>query len=295
MRRLSNSSLERIETLLNEFTSVPAISGFEKESGLPKAIANSLKEYNPTIDTLGNVIVKLGSGGKKVLIEAHLDEVGFIKTSRGFVAVGSIPDEQINGSNIMVGRDGRLSYFRRRSEKEGTLMKSPAFDNRTGCTALALLPGILKGSRDEIYLAFTVREETTKEGILQVVRNVSPNVVISIDSAYALPYKSNRWQVPECGKGPAIQIQGRNFFINEYDLVERVAKKAGLPYQFEIVDSAGGGTNISALVGQNIRRFQVNIPVRYQHTNLSETDIRDIEGAALLVSALVRRICSEDD
>jgi len=292
MRRLSNSCLERIETLLNKFTSVPSISGFEKESELPRTIADSVREYNPIIDPLGNVIMRFGGTGKKILIESHLDEVGFIKTPIGFACVGSIADEQINRGSITVGKDERISYFNRRYEIKGTTVKSPALDNRTGCTALALLPNILEASRDKIYLAFTVREETTCEGILKVFRDISPEIVISIDSAYALPYKSNRWQVPECGKGPAIQIQGRDFFINEYKLVERVAKDVGLPYQFEIVDSAKGGTNMGALVGQNIRRFQVNIPVRYQHTNLSETDIRDIEGAALLVSALVKNICS---
>src|SRR3989338_4436499 len=292
MRRLSNLSLKIIETLLNEFTSVTSISGFEKESKLPRTIADSVRKYNQIIDTLGNVIMRFGSGGKKILIETHLDEVGFIKTTRGFACVGSIADEQINKSNITTGEDGRISYFNRKYEIEGTTVKSPALDNRTGCTALALLPDILEASRDDIYLAFTVREETTGEGILKVFRDISPEIVISIDSAYALPYKSNRWQVPECGRGPAIQIQGRDFFINEYKLIEKVAKDAGLPYQFEIVDSVKGGTNMSALVGQDIRRFQVNIPVRYQHTNLSETDIRDIEGAALLVSALVKNICS---
>ena len=110
MRRLSNLSLKIIETLLNEFTSVPSISGFEKESKLPRTIADSVRKYNPIIDTLGNVIMRFGSGGKKILIETHLDEVGFIKTTRGFACVGSIADEQINKSNITTGEDGRISY-----------------------------------------------------------------------------------------------------------------------------------------------------------------------------------------
>ncbi len=289
MEQSQRIKFDEIETRLQALVSVPAISGFERESKLPDIICELLERYSPEIDSLGNVFMRVGSGGKKILVEAHLDEVGFIKTANGFVTVGSIGENQIN--NLVVGDDGRISYFRRNFEVNGSLVRSPALDNRTGCTALTFLPDLLKDVNAEVYIAFTTREETTKEGILRVYKKYSPEIVISVDSAYASPYDQRRWQVPECGNGPAIQIQGPNFFINEYSLIEKIAKRAGIPYQFEIVDSEKGGTNMDALVGEEIRRFQVNIPVRYQHTNMSETDLRDIKEAILLVSALVKELC----
>jgi endoglucanase len=66
-----------------------------------------------TVDSIGNVIAfKKGRGSKyKVMLSAHMDEVGFIvsgHTEKGFVkfkCVGGIDDRILPGQRVLVGRD----------------------------------------------------------------------------------------------------------------------------------------------------------------------------------------------
>lgn len=279
--------------LLQALTKIPVVSGFEMKSGIHQELMKLLSKYNPTVDSMGNVVVKIGSGKKNILVEAHMDEVGFIKTSNGFAVVGSINETQIQEENISFSEESKIAYFKRRFEQNGDIVKSPALDNKTGCSALILSLEKLSKIDAEIHVAFTVREETSKDGILLVVNRINPEIVVSIDSAYAKPYHNENWDIPECGKGPAIQMQGRDFSISDYELIEKVAKKNKIHYQFEIVDSEHGGTNLGALVGVDIGRFQINIPVRYQHTALSETSLSDIENASKLICAFVKETSLE--
>ena len=71
--------------------------------------------------------------------------------------------------------------------------------------------------------------------------------------------------------------------------IAAIAEKKNIPYQWEIVDSKEGATNLTGIL-QTVQRLQINVPVRYQHTAQSETDIRDIESAANLLFAVIEEL-----
>lgn len=278
--------------LLKQLTKVPAVSGFERELGASKLLASFFPFLNPKIDELGNVIIKVGQGKKKILIEAHMDEVGVIKTKNGFVKIGSIRDDNIRIKDVELSAKIKdIGYFKRRFKKEGFMIRSPALDNKVGCTALIMAIEEFNEMQSSVYFVFTVQEETTKKGIKEIVKKLQPNIIVSIDSAYAQPYKNDRWEIPVCGKGPAIQKQGEGFIINnsEVKLVEKIAKKENIPYQFEVVDSDKGGTNLSYLE-TGARALQINIPVRSQHTALSEANLKDIKNTSKLITKIIEEL-----
>ena len=65
--------------LLKKISEVPGTSGFEKE--IRNLILSEIKGYanDVTIDNMGNVIAKIkGKEDKKVMVAAHMDEIGFI-------------------------------------------------------------------------------------------------------------------------------------------------------------------------------------------------------------------------
>lgn len=65
------------ETLLKEYTSAFGVSGCEKEiRNIIKADVDGLGETK--IDKLGNLILHKRGEGKKVMLAAHMDEVGFL-------------------------------------------------------------------------------------------------------------------------------------------------------------------------------------------------------------------------
>jgi tetrahedral aminopeptidase len=96
--------------ILKELTSYPAVSGFEEKTSL--YISELFKKYceSVEIDRFYNVIgFKKGiSGGKKILITAHYDEIGFLVKSideNGFlklVAMGGVDSKILLAQEVVV-------------------------------------------------------------------------------------------------------------------------------------------------------------------------------------------------
>jgi tetrahedral aminopeptidase len=68
--------------LLKRLSETPGVSG--REEFIRKIIANEMKPFvdEVTVDTLGNLIgVRKGNGKRRVMMAAHMDEIGFMVTS----------------------------------------------------------------------------------------------------------------------------------------------------------------------------------------------------------------------
>jgi len=98
--------------LLEELTSLFGVSGNENE--VRNFIIDQVTPYADSvkIDAMGNIIaVKEGNGDKKVMLSAHMDEVGFIIseiTDKGFLkfqTVGGIDTRTIISKKIVIGKN----------------------------------------------------------------------------------------------------------------------------------------------------------------------------------------------
>src|SRR5450432_600425 len=79
------------------FLTTPAVSGYEQE--LAAEIRETLKDWSPKTDNLGNVIVTLGSGAPHRLIVTPMDEPGYVVseiTSDGYLRVQRLPQRAPN-------------------------------------------------------------------------------------------------------------------------------------------------------------------------------------------------------
>jgi len=77
---------------LKSLEEVPAISGYE--TALSDQIASRLTAFHPTIDTLGDVVVTLGSGAPRRLLVTGIDEPGFVVsavTEDGYLRIQRLP------------------------------------------------------------------------------------------------------------------------------------------------------------------------------------------------------------
>ena len=61
---------------MQQFVKTPAVPGYEQP--LSQAIAHELAAYSPKVDSLGDVVVTLGSGSPNRLLVAPLDEPGYV-------------------------------------------------------------------------------------------------------------------------------------------------------------------------------------------------------------------------
>jgi putative aminopeptidase FrvX len=97
--------------LLEELTQVFGVSGFEKR--VAEIVISNVKDYvdELTVDAIGNVIaVKKGSGPnkKKIMVSAHMDEIGFAVlgiTDKGFVKI-----KKVGGISAHVSFMNRIKF-----------------------------------------------------------------------------------------------------------------------------------------------------------------------------------------
>ncbi len=103
-----------IEKLLEEMVMVPGVSGFEEP--FRKYLLEKLAGYNPYVDSMGNVIVKIGGGDKKVALVAHMDEIGLVTThveKDGYIRfayLGGIDDRMMYGRVVEIFTDSGIVY-----------------------------------------------------------------------------------------------------------------------------------------------------------------------------------------
>jgi len=99
--------------LLKELTDINGVTG--DEGKVREYIKEHVKDYADSIsvDSMGNLIVyKKGKSCKrKVMLSAHMDEVGFMVTGYGeggvlkFKSVGGVDDRILPGQRVLVGTD----------------------------------------------------------------------------------------------------------------------------------------------------------------------------------------------
>jgi len=312
------------KNILKTLTQRFAISGYEWRDDLPLAISALVGTGGERIKD--SLVFKFGSGEKRILISAHMDEVGFVvtnvsKNSFQVVPIGSINSSSVIGKRLQFGeyitdeiadcdsfsdlwittsskaQTGDIGSFERRFVSKGSTCRSPALDNRVGCTVLILIcKQLVQAAIDadiSIYCCFSSREEMGTNGIMGVAREIDPDVIIDIDSAYAKPYKkggSENWNIPALGKGPALQLFGNGYVMQSgyRDVIERVCRKSGIPLQYEIPSGVAGGTQARPLVAGGFEVIQINVPVAGQHTSLGTVNLKDTE----LTKALVKELLS---
>lgn len=96
---------------LRTLTSLSGVSGNENEvrSAIIKQLESMGIDYE--CDVMGNVIAKQGNQGPKVMIDAHMDEVGLVIThieKNGFLRfarVGGIDPRVLVSKRVLVGKD----------------------------------------------------------------------------------------------------------------------------------------------------------------------------------------------
>ena len=82
---------------LAKFVETPAVSGYEQD--LAKEIRLRLAKFKPQIDTLGDVVVTIGSGTPNRVIATPMDEAGYIVsgvTPDGYIRVQRLPQTAPN-------------------------------------------------------------------------------------------------------------------------------------------------------------------------------------------------------
>jgi len=97
-----------MKDLLKKLSETHGASGYEEP--VAKIMVEELSKYSDSveIDKIGNVIARKGSGDPKIMIAAHMDEIGFVVQhidSKGFIwfiLIGGFYDPTIFNSRVLI-------------------------------------------------------------------------------------------------------------------------------------------------------------------------------------------------
>ncbi|MDD5432120.1 MAG: M42 family metallopeptidase [Candidatus Omnitrophica bacterium] len=97
-----------MDPLLKKIIDAAGVSGYEKEITAIMQSEFKKRGCSVEVDNFGNVIAKKGSGKKKIMLAAHMDEIGLLVkhiTKDGylnFIKIGGIDDRVLIGQRVIV-------------------------------------------------------------------------------------------------------------------------------------------------------------------------------------------------
>jgi len=97
-----------MDDLLKKVLMSSGVSGYESEIAeiMKSELSKTCDEV--TIDGFGNVVARKGKGGKKIMLAAHMDEIGLVVkyVSKdgflNFIKIGGIDDRVLVGQRVIV-------------------------------------------------------------------------------------------------------------------------------------------------------------------------------------------------
>jgi endoglucanase len=134
-----------------------------------------------------------------------------------------------------------------------------------------------------------VQEEVGLRGATTAAYGVDPEYGIAVDVTLVGDTPRGIKMAVGLGKGPAIKVRDPGLVVDPrlVHWVANTAEKAGLPYQYEVLE--GGTTDAAAI---NLTRagapsICISIPTRYVHSPSEMIDVDDVENAVRLLVELL--------
>lgn len=228
----------------------------------------------------------------------HLERLGAEPSPRRpFVDIGARSREEALACGVQVG--AMVTYAPSFTRLNQRLIRSKALDDRVGCYLLLQLASQWSDGQPlaDLFLVFTVQEESNLRGAVPVARRIAPQYIIGLDVTLAFdtpdlaPLEQSEVAL---GKGPALKLMdhlpgslyGTVAHPGLRAHIENIAAKKGIPLQHEVV--MGLTTAISPLtfVESGIATVGLSIPSRYNHSPVEVVSTDDIEAAETLLEAL---------
>ena len=262
------------------------------------------------------------------LMVTHIDEQGFARfTTLGGVrphtliggrvrfingAQGVIGSERVGSISQMPGFDkmfidlgvnrrqdcpvkvGDVAAFDRPFVDLGKRLVSKAMDDRIGA---AVLVEVLRRYEDknissphELYFVFSVQEEVGVRGATTAAYGLDPDLGLAVDITPSGDTPNGIRMDVALGKGPAIKVRDTGMLADPrvVDWMVKTAKKAGLPYQMEILERGGTDARAIQLTRAGVPAGCLSIPCRYAHSPSEMVDYQDVQNAVQLLVDLTR-------
>lgn len=189
----------------------------------------------------------------------------------------------------IVSLGDRITFVSKFCELLDGKVTGGALDDRAGVTAILAALDII--SKNEIPCSLTVlfstQEEIGERGAKIAAFAVNPDIAIAVDVGFGFTEGEERSKCGILGNGGMIGISPSLDNELSDDLVY-LAEKAGIPFQFEVMNGLSG-TNADqfSVSGNGVRAVTLSIPLKYMHTPVEVVDISDVENVGKLLAEFV--------
>jgi putative aminopeptidase FrvX len=178
---------------------------------------------------------------------------------------------------------------------QNELAAAKSMDNRMAVWICAETLRLLQGQTfpAAVYSVSTVQEEIGLRGAKTSSYGIGPQVGIALDVCHATDYpEADKRKVGDIrlGRGPVVH-RGANINPRVFELLVKAAREEEIPIQIEAAP-AGTGTDANAmqLNQAGMATGLVSVALRYMHTPCETLSLVDLENAARLCAAFIRRV-----
>jgi len=180
---------------------------------------------------------------------------------------------------------GDPAVFTRPFVAQGTRLIAKAMDDRIGCAVLIETLVRLTDTPHDVFLVFSVQEETTLSGARTSTYGIEPDMAIAVDVTRTGDRPECHPMAVELGKGPAVKVKDSRMISHPAvrDLLVRRAKEADIPYQLEVLERGTTDAAAMQLVRSGVPSGCLSIPCRYIHSPSEMVDERDVENSVRLL------------
>ena len=212
-----------------------------------------------------------------------------------FIDIGATSKEEAEKAGVRPG-DSIIPICPFETLVNPKLMLAKAWDNRAGCAASILVLKHLEGEQhpNVVYAGGTVQEEVGLRGAQTSSWLVEPDIAFALDVGIAgdTPGMTADESATKIGKGPGINIYdaGQVGHRGLRDFVLDIAEAEGIPYQYDHI--TGGATDAGRihLFKKGVPALNIAVPARYIHSATSVIHRDDLENAAKIIAAVVKKL-----
>lgn len=240
----------------------------------------------------GELMGVVGSKPPHILTQEERNKVVQIKDM--FVDIGASSRDEAKEWGVRPG-DPIVPHCDFHVMPNPKILLNKAWDNRAGCAAAIMVLEELKGQEhpNEVYAVGNVQEEVGLRGATTMANTIEPDIAFALDVGIAADVPGSDGQVQgNMGEGPLIMVYDASMVPHRglRDLVIDTAEELGIPLQFQAL--AGGGTDAGKmhLQGRGVPSLAIGFATRYIHSHVSLINRDDMENAAKLVAAVIKKL-----
>jgi len=316
------------KTMLDELCNVNGVSGYE--SNVINIIYDLLKEEhldNIYIDNVGNLICyRKGSlGNKKIIVNSHVDEVGFqvisqyedgkyrikslgnikswnavqqkVASQNAYGVIYAKNEDAVTAYNydnlylrIFDGgpvNTGDVFAFEGRFKEGEEYYSGKALDNRISCVCLLeLIKKNIKTEAD-IYYIFTVQEEIGMRGSRVAKSTLIPDMCINLDVS------------AECDMNSIMLSKGVGIKVSDsmgvscpecVEWVKSLSEANQITYQLEVSDCGTSELIITNEIDNGSKEIGISIPCQFLHSANSIVCKEDVFQCDKLLSVVISNL-----